>query len=205
MFYVTERIFFPSSITESEVRAMQDEKITELFFERSQEAIEETKIKYSSYCMKVATNILKSKQDAEECVNDSYMKLWSSIPPNRPASLKAYLAKIVRNLSLDKLEKQKAKKRGSGTAELVFDEICEFISTGGEQLADEIALREAINSFLASLDRQTRIIFVQRYWYFCSVKEIAVQLNVGESKVKMTLKRTRDKLREQLEKEGLDL
>lgn len=78
---MTERIFFPSSITESEVRAMQDEKITELFFERSQEAIEETKIKYSSYCMKVAANILKSRQDAEECVNDSYMKLWSSIPP----------------------------------------------------------------------------------------------------------------------------
>lgn len=180
---------------------MEDEKIIELFWMRSEQAISETKAKYTGYCNAVSGNIL-SRQDAEECVNDAFMKLWETIPPQRPRSLKAYLSKIVRNLSLDRYEKNTAKKRGGGQSEAVFDEICEFISAGSEQLADELALRDAINAFLAGLDKQTRIIFVQRYWYFCSIRDIARRLSLKESKVKMTLKRTREKLCEHLKKEG---
>ncbi len=183
---------------------MEDEKIVELFWMRSEKAISETKDTYGSYCAAISGNIL-SRQDAEECVNDAYMKLWETIPPQKPRSLKAYLSKIVRNLALDRYEKNRAKKRGGGKTEVVFDEICEFISAGGEQLADELALREAINKFLSGLERQTRIIFVQRYWYFCPVKEIAQRFSLGESNVKMTLKRTREKLCEHLKKEGFEL
>ena len=184
---------------------MEDEKIIELYWVRSEKAISETKNKYGSFCTAVSSNILANKQDAEECVSDAYMKLWENIPPQRPRSLKAYLLKIVRNLALDRYEKSKAAKRGGGQIGLVFDEIAEFLSAGGEQIADELALREAINSFLSGLDKQTRIIFVQRYWYFCPIKEIAQRYSLGESKVKMTLKRTREKLCEHLKKEGFEL
>lgn len=183
---------------------MDDEKIVELYWIRSEKAIEETKEKYSGYCAAISGNIL-SRQDAEECVSDAYLRLWETIPPQRPRSLKAYLAKIVRNLALDRFEKNRAKKRGGGKAESAFDEISEFISSGAEELADSIALREAINRFLGELDRHTRIIFVQRYWYFCPVKEIAQRFSLSESKVKMTLKRTREKLCEHLKKEGFEL
>lgn len=184
---------------------MKDEQIIELFWLRSEQALSETKDSYQSYCETICSNILSNKQDVEECVSDAYLKLWDTIPPQKPRSLKAYLAKIVRNLSLDRYRIARAKKRGSGQTELVFDEICEFMTAGGEQIVDELALREAINSFLTGLDKQTRIIFVQRYWYFCPVKEIAQRYSLSQSKVKMTLKRTREQLKEHLEKEGLDL
>lgn len=183
---------------------MTDEKIVELYWVRSEEAIKETQNSYGSYCTAICSNILSSRQDTEECINDAYMKLWETIPPQRPRSLKAYLSKIVRNLALDKYRNINSAKRGGKQAKLVFEEIQEFISEGGEQLADELALRDAINAFLEDLESETRIIFVQRYWYFLSVKQIADIHGLGQSKVKMTLKRTRDKLKEHLEKEGLD-
>ena len=183
---------------------MDDERIVELYWIRSEQAINETKESYGSYCAMISGNIL-SRQDAEECVSDAYLKLWETIPPQRPRSLKAYLSKIVRNLSLDRLEKNRAKKRGGGQSEAVFDEICEFISASGEDLADKMALREAINSFLKGLEKQQRIIFLQRYYYFSSVKQIAAQFDMSQSNVKMTLKRTRDKLSEYLHKEGFEI
>ena len=111
----------------------------------------------------------------------------------------------MRNLSLDRLEKNRAKKRGGGQTEAVFDEICEFISASGEDLADKMALRDAMNSFLKGLEKQTRVIFLQRYYYFNSVKEIADRFDMTQSNVKMTLKRTRDKLCEHLKKEGFEI
>lgn len=183
---------------------MVDEKIVELFWLRSQDAITQTKNSYEAYCTAICSNILSNRLDTEECLNDAYMKLWETIPPQRPRSLRAYLSKIVRNLALDRYRNINSAKRGGKQAKLVFEEIQEFISANAEQIADEIALRDAINDFLGDLDSETRIIFVQRYWYFLSVKQISDIHGLGQSKVKMTLKRTRDKLKEHLKKEGLD-
>ena len=184
---------------------MDDEKIVELFLKRSQEALNETREKYDTYCRVISTNILSDKQDSEECLNDAYLKLWNSVPPEKPKSLKAYLGCIVRNLSLDRLEKNRAQKRGGGQTEAVFEELAGFIGTSNIQISETLAIREAINSFLKELDKESRIIFVQRYWYFCSIKEIAVQMEITESKVKMRLSRTKEKLRKHLQKEGFDI
>lgn len=183
---------------------MDDEKIIELYLVRSEQAITETKDCYDAYCNKICSNILKSKQDTEECVNDAYLKLWETIPPQHPRSLKAYLSKIIRNLALDRYEKNHAKKRGSGKTEIIFEEIEEFFASGSDELSDSIAIKDAVNRFLGHLNEEERILFVQRYWYFCTVKEIAKMHGIGESKVKMTLKRTRDDLRVYLQKEGIE-
>ena len=182
---------------------MDDEKIVELFLVRSEQAISETKDSYGAYCTKICSNILKSREDTEECVNDAYMKLWETIPPQRPRSLKAYLSKIIRNLALDRYEKNHAKKRGK--ADAVFEEIEQFYCSRSDELADSIAIRDAVNRFLGTIDKQQRVLFVQRYWFFCTVKEIAKMNDLGESKVKMTLKRTRDDLRSYLQKEGIGI
>lgn len=184
---------------------MDDEKIVELFLVRSEQAISETKDSYGAYCTKICSNILKSREDTEECVNDAYMKLWETIPPQRPRSLKAYLSKIIRNLALDRYEKNHTKKRGSGKADAVFEEIEQFYCSRSDELADSIAIRDAVNHFLGTIDKQQRVLFVQRYWFFCTVKEIAKMNDLGESKVKMTLKRTRDDLRSYLQKEGIGI
>ena len=184
---------------------MDDEKIIELFLVRSEQAINETKNSYGGYCTKICSNILTNRQDAEECVNDAYMKLWDTIPPQKPRSLKAYLSKIIRNLALDRYEKNHAKKRGSGKTDAVFEEIEDFLPASGDDIADSLALRDAINRFLIELEKEDRIIFVQRYWYFCQVKDIAMMRGLSVSNVKMTLKRTRDKLREYLQKEEIGI
>ena len=184
---------------------MEDEKIIELFFKRSQEALNEAREKYDTYCRVISTNILSDKQDSEECLNDAYLKLWNSVPPEKPKSLKAYLGRIVRNLSLDRLEKNRAQKRGGGRAEAVFEELSGLIGTSNIQISETLAIREAVNDFLRGLDKESRVIFVQRYWYFCSIKEIASQMEITESKVKMRLSRTKEKLRKHLQKEGFDI
>ncbi len=184
---------------------MEDEKIVELFLKRSQQALNETKEKYNTYCTVISSNILSDKQDTEECLNDAYLKLWNSVPPEKPKSLKAYLGRIVRNLSLDRLEKNRAQKRGGGRAEAVFEELSGLIGTSNIQISETLAIREAVNDFLRGLDKESRGIFVQRYWYFCSIKEIASQMEITESKVKMRLSRTKEKLRKHLQKEGFDI
>ena len=184
---------------------MVDEKIIDLFWLRSEEAITQTKNSYEPYCRAICSNILSNRLDTEECISDAYMKLWETIPPQRPRSLRAYLSKIVRNLALDRYRNINSEKRGGKQAKLVFEEIQEFISQDAEELADELTLRDAINSFLEDLDPDVRTVFVQRYWYFLSVRQIADIHGMGQSKVKMTLKRTRDKLKEHLQKEGLDI
>ena len=183
---------------------MEDEKIVELYFERSEAAITETQTKYGKYCFTVAINILYSKEDAEECVNDTYARAWESIPPQKPRILSAFLAKITRNLALDRYDRIKAHKR-SDCAESALEELGECIpySDGGMDAADELALKEAINGFLASLKEQTRVIFMRRYWYLCSVSEIAKSLGLSESKVKVTLMRTRLKFKMYLEQQGI--
>ncbi len=186
---------------------MEDAQIIKLFSERDELALKETRLKYGGYCMIIARNILGSEEDAEECINDALIRLWNAIPPHNPKSLQAMIGKITRNIALNRYDSSNAKKRGSGQTELVLNELTEcFASTDNTRnIADSLDIQKAISRFLKSLKTQNRIIFMQRYWYLCSVKEISQNLSVSESKVKMTLMRIRGRLKEFLEKEGIDI
>ena len=183
---------------------MEDAKIIRMFFERKEEGIKELERKYKRYCQTIAHNILSSKEDAEECVNDTYLAVWNSIPPNRPNSLMADLGKITRNLALDKREKQKAAKR-EAKAHILIEEIAEVFVNEQDALTDEIALREAINKFLKQLPKEKRILFMRRYFFFDSVKEIAKAEKVSESQIKTALFRIRLELKDYLLEEGITL
>lgn len=185
---------------------MEDQQIIALFWMRSETAVSETQAKYGRYCHYIAYNILRNTEDAEECVNDALMKAWNAIPPGKPGRFAAFLGKITRNLALDRYEKQNAKKRGFGQAPLLLEELEECLShtNGDSNLTDSIALRDALTTFLWSLPAETRKIFMRRYWYMNTIKEIASDFGIRESKVKMTLFRTRNRLKEFLEKEGFE-
>lgn len=186
---------------------MDDKKIIDLYWNRSETAISETARKYGRYCSHIAYHILHNSQDCEECVNDTYLRAWNTIPPHRPNRLSVFLGKIVRNLSLDRYDSYTAQKRGGGQVPLALHELKDCIpaSSDTEQAVGELALAELLNRFLAGLKPQQRIMFVQRYWYLCPVKEIAAELGVGQSKVKMTLLRLRSSLKQFLEEEGVDI
>lgn len=186
---------------------MQEETLLDLYFSRSELALEQTKQQYGTYCYAIAYRILAQPQDAEECENETYWKAWQTIPPNRPHSLKAFLGKITRNLALHFWERNHAAKRGGNAVDLALDELTECIpaSDSVEQAADAAALQACLQSFLQQLPRETRIVFVQRYWYLNSIAEIARKNGIGESKVKMLLLRTRKKLKAVLETEGISI
>lgn len=186
---------------------MDDQQIIDLYWARSENAITETAHKYGPYCHSIAYHILYSKEDSEECVNDTYWKAWGAMPPQRPNQLRTFLGKITRNLSLNRWEKHTAEKRGAGQVPLALDELAECVPAPDsvERTVDDLALTELLNDFLSGLPAQTRQIFMRRYWYLCSVKEIAADCAVSESKVKTTLFRTRNKLKQHLEKEGVAL
>ena len=186
---------------------MEDNRIVELFWQRSEQAISETDEKYGRYCHKIAYNVLYSDPDAEECVNDTYMRVWSTIPPTRPSRLGAFLGKITRNIAINRYLGDRAQKRHSGV-ELALDELSEIIpdsSQGEARITDSIILRDALNAFLSSCTVQNRKIFVKRYWYMCSVRDIAEEMALSESFVKVTLYRMRQKLRELLQKEEIEI
>lgn len=188
------------------VKRMEDEKIIELFEARSADAIEQTKSKYGPLCRSLAGKLLRSEEDVEECVSDTFLALWNAIPPAKPAPLSAYLAKITRNLALKKLEHLTAEKRDA-SATVSFDELDECLSApeGPEHTVDSIALRQAIADFLQGQNMENRCIFLRRYFFFDSVKEIARRYGLSESKVKSSLLRTRNKLRTYLTKEGFEI
>ena len=179
---------------------MTDYDIVKLYHLRSEKAIDETQKKYGAYCTTIAENILHNKADSEECVNDTYIRAWDSIPPKKPIRLSTFLAKITRNLALDRLDYYNAEKRPQDTVSLI-EELGECTSSGNDIL-DEIALRDAINSFLAGLKRRTRIVFMQRYWYFRPIADIARDIGTSESSVKVILHRARKDLRAHLETYG---
>lgn len=182
---------------------MDDRAIIELYNKRDENAIGETQKKYGRYCHYIAYSILHSDEDSEECVNDTYMKVWNSIPPRSPERFSAFIGKITRNTALDRYAQNRAQKRDAGV-ELALDELSECISdSADEEMTEELILKDAINRFLASLPKRTRIIFMRRYFYLLSIKEIAEGLGISESNVKVTLLRTREKMREYLEKEGI--
>ncbi len=186
---------------------MEDSKIIDLYWARSENAIAETSKKYSRYCYYISFNILHDNEDAKECVNDTYMRAWNAIPPKRPNRLSTFLGKITRNLSLDKYKKYTAQKRGFGQMELSLSELKDCIPAASdiEQVVDTITLVEALNRFLSNQPQIKRIIFVQRYWYLMSIKEISEQCGMSQSKIKSMLYRIRNELRLCLEKEGIAL
>jgi RNA polymerase sigma-70 factor (ECF subfamily) len=184
---------------------MEDSRIIDLYWKRSEEAITESDRKYGRYCGTIAMNILGNREDVEECVSDTWLRAWNAIPPARPLILKAFLGKITRNLSLNMLEKSRAGKRGGGEGCAVLDELEEWIADEGADTwsADRYVLTETLKRFLSTLPEEKRVIFVRRYWYMDQVKTIADDLGVGESKVKMTLFRVRKELAQVLKKEGI--
>lgn len=186
---------------------MEDKQIVELYWNRDQTAISETQAKYGRLCHYIAYNILQNNEEAEECENDTYVKAWDSIPPKRPGLLSAFLGKITRNLAIDTYRKNTAKKRGNGEYELVAEELGTVLISreNVERVADDIVIKAALNQFLESLPIQTRRIFIRRYWYMSSIKEIASDFSLSESNVKMILLRTRNDLRAFLQKEGIDV
>ena len=186
---------------------MEDSEILDLYWVRSEAALSETEKKYGRYCNSIAYRILNDLEDAEECVNDTWLRAWKSIPPKRPNILAVFLGKIVRNLSLNRYEKQNAKKRGGGEIPVILDELEECIPSGMdvEQTVDAKQLTNLLNQFLASIPEEKRRLFVQRYWYLRPVKEIARIQNINESRLKMRLFRIRQQLKEMLESQGYDI
>lgn len=181
---------------------MEDDKIIDLYFERDENAIRETEQKYGKYCHTVAYNILHSREDAEECVSDTWHSAWNAMPPERPAVLRGFLARITRNIAIDRYRYDNAKKRGAETA-CAIDEYWECIPSDDGDIGDEYALRSAINGFLESLDARTRVIFMRRYWYSMSVRDIADGMGLSQSHVGVILHRTRAAFKEHLTKEGI--
>ena len=183
---------------------MDDGKIKELFKNRNGDAIAETDKKYGAYCRKIADNILPDKQDAEECVNDAYLAVWNSIPPQDPDSLKLFLARIVRNLAFNRYNESRAEKRGGGETALVLDELAECLESGDsvESELDRRALGELMRNFVKELPKKERRIFVRRYFYTEPLADIAKLCGMTENSVSVTLHRTRKKLKELLKKEG---
>lgn len=185
---------------------MTDEMIIGLYFDRNEKAIEETDKAYGRYFRYIARGILNSDEDSREVVNDTYMKAWNTIPPERPVALKAFLGRITRQLSINRLEQNNAQKRGGGQYFLALDELKECVSDNNPtDAAESVALQEALNKFLRSLSPDARRVFIRRYWHTHSVSEIAKDLRMSESKVKSMLMRTREKLKKHLEKEGFNV
>lgn len=183
---------------------MEDTKIIEMFFARSEQAVSELAVKYEGPIRRVSNNILRSQRDTDECVNDTYFAVWNSIPPRRPDCLKAYVLGIARNTALGKYHKNTARKRNS-FYDTALDELAECLSSDvtveGEYDARELG-RE-INAFLETLTREDRVMFVRRYWFADSVADIAEMLDTRTSWVSVRLYRTREKLRQHLMEKGV--
>lgn len=183
---------------------MEDSEIVALYWQRDQAAIQETQRRYGPYLAKIAYNILSSREDGEEIVNDTCLKAWNSIPPNRPDSLSAYLGKIARRLSIDALRTRGREKRMASAYAVSLSELEECVpgSAGAEERLELTLLAQAINAYLRTLAPQARNVFVGRYFYMDSLKEVASYYGMSESKAKSTLYRTRLGLKAYLTQEG---
>ena len=183
---------------------MDDRGIMELYWQRDGDAIEETARKYGAYCTAIARNLLASQEDAEECVNDTWLRAWNAIPPQRPRNLAVFLGTITRNLAFNRCRYQQAQKR-SGQLEDILSELSQCTVPSAEQALDQKLLTEAINGFLNQLPRKKRSLFVCRYWFGDSIDTLADQFHMTPSAVTMQLKRLREKLRAHLEERGISL
>lgn len=186
---------------------MEDSMIIQLYWDRSEHAISETASKYGPYLSTISRNILRSEEDAEECVNDTYLHTWNAIPPDRPSAFRVWLGRITRNLSLDRWRLGRAQKRGGDETELLLQELETCVPsphTVEQSLADQ-ELAALISAFLRRQKPESRRIFLRRYWYGDSLLDIAAGLGISEGKVKSSLFRSRGALRAYLEKEGVTL
>lgn len=192
---------------------MQDAEIVRLFTERDESAVSAAVGKYRGYCLKIAMNILGSAEDAEECVNGVFLKAWEMIPPHSPENLSAFLGKLARTTAINMKRDSSAQKRGGGEVDLVYDELSEIASGGVngssgssvERTAENRELIGEINAFLKKLPEPKRSMFICRYWYCDSVRDIAAEFMTTENNVSVILNRVRKKLREHLQKRGFDL
>lgn len=187
-------------------KALTDSEIVQALFDRKEEIFTEVEKRYGKRCLATAENILNNREDAKECVNDAYMKLWNLIPPNRPQILGTYLCKLVKYTAIDMLKSRLAYKRGGGAFSLVLDELSECIpdKINVERAAESRETIEKINKFLRESPEESRRIFILRYWYCCEISDIAKRLGMRKNHVSVILSRTRSRLREYLEKEGLE-
>lgn len=182
---------------------MTDDQIIDLYWSRNEQAITYTDHAYGHKLQNVAGHILMKYEDAQECVNDTYLKTWNSIPPQRPTYFFAFLAKICRHLAFGKLDWDKAQKRRAEVVTLSEEmQLC-IPDRGWERRLEAQEIGHLLNEFLAVTPEESRVIFLRRYWYGDSVAEIAQRLDIGQSKVKTSLHRTRAKLKSFLEKEGI--
>lgn len=185
---------------------MDDKSILELFLARDENAIAEVKEKYSSYCGSVANNILKDSSDIEEALNDTWFAAWTTIPPFLPQCLRTYLARLIRNISFNKLDHDNAKKRGSGEYKIVLDEVSDWLVSDNDNVEDSVderILTDLLNNFLAGLNETERNVFVRRYTYFQSISEISKAFGFSKSKVSSMLLRLRKRLRKELEENDI--
>ncbi len=187
---------------------MEDHELVNLFWNRQEEAIPATAERYGRYCFSIADHILSNTEDSEECVNDTWLRTWQAIPPSRPSRFAAFLGKITRNLAFDRCRGRRRQKRGGGELTLALDELGECVPSPHntpEQAIEEKELVRQLDLFLGQLSERDRFIFLRRYWYVDPVADIARKLALNESTVKSSLFRSRKKLREALEREGIVL
>ena len=183
---------------------MEDNEIVELFWARDPQALTAVADKYTAYCRTVADHILQSPEDTEECLNDTWLRAWNAMPPQRPRNLKLFLARIARNLALDRYSARRAEKRGGGEVELVLDELAECLPdhTDVESAYEGKELEQCIRTFVRSLPEREGNVFVRRYFYAESAAEIGKRYGLKDNHIMVILSRTRAKLRRQLKKEG---
>lgn len=186
---------------------MEDSRIIELYFARSEDALIRSSEKYGGLCMSIAQRILNSRPDSEECVNDTWLGAWNSIPPTKPLSLSAYLGKITRNLAIDRLRRNKSQKRGSSEYTSALSELNECIPSNinVEKQFEAAELSGIIENWLGSLTREKRAAFILRYFYLKPVSEVAADLDITLGKTAAILRRERISLRKKLEEEGYTL
>lgn len=183
---------------------MDDRQIIELYWQRNADAVSETAKKYGAFCFTIAKNILHNTQDAEECVNDTWLRAWNAMPPQKPGVLRLFLARITRNLSLDCLHARNAEKRGGGETALVLDELAECLGGGAdtEAACEAGELRQFIRRFVRALPQRERNVLVRRYFFAEPIADIAKRYGLTENNVAVILSRTRRKLKDDLLKEG---
>ena len=182
---------------------MDDAGIIDLYWARDEQALTETERKYGPYCQSVSYRIVKNRQDAEECVNDAYVRAWNAIPPQRPFALGAFLATIVRNVSLSHYRKTRTQRRGGGMVPLLLEELEDVAADEPEQLLEAAELSRLLDRFLRQLPQKECCVFLRRYWYMDTLEEIALRYHMALGSVKSSLFRTRKKLRTFLEQEGI--
>ena len=182
---------------------MEDLQIIGLLFQRSETAIFALQQKFGGLCRSIISNILPDNRDVEECMSDAFLRVWNSIPPQRPERLDSYIARIARNVALDRYDYNTASMRNTGMT-LAFEELALYLPSR-EQETDAVEFKSFINRFLRGLPKASRMMFVRRYWYGESIAQIADAFEYSEEKVKSTLFRTRNKLRQAMIKEGISL